>query len=117
MQNSLNAVLAIWKEVRPLIREGYAVLDKTLVMGLPATSMPPESKTKDTGIGSPYGKGAERVWRFWQDVVQKIIIGPVGKTDAATWHSPYLSSWNYNPFFIDLERLVQQKKLNPNTLE
>lgn len=117
MQKSWPAVLALWDESRPLIRQGYAVLDKTLVMGLPATSMPPTSSGQDTGIGSPYGKGAKRVWDFWQDIIQKIMIGPVGKTESATWHSPYLSEWNYNPFFIDLEQLARQKKLSPTTLE
>ena len=117
MHNSLSTVLAMWNQLRPLIREGYAVLDKTLVMGMPATSMPAESKNKDSGIGSPYGKGAERVWLFWQDIVQKIMIGPIGKTDPSNWHSPYLALWEHNPFFIDLAQLVEQKKLSAKTLE
>ena len=116
MSKSLKTVLALWETARPLIQEGYQVLNKTLVMGIPATSMPAADKDHDTGIGSPYGDGAKRIWRFWQDVVHKVMIGPIGKTDATTWHSPYLSLWQYNPFFIDLEQLVQQKKLSAGTL-
>ncbi len=112
----LKKALTLWDSARPLIAEGYRILDKTLVMGLPATSMPAIDKDHNTGIGSPYGTGAQRIWHFWQDVVQKVMIGPVGKTETATWHSPYLSLWQYNPFFIDLEQLVRQKKLSAATL-
>lgn len=112
----LQNVLRLWDEARPLIQEGYNILDKTLVLGLPATCMPPESAQKDTGIGSPYGEGASRIWQFWHNIIHKIMIGPIGKTDAKTWHSPYLSSWDYNPFFIDLETLYQKKLLTRKTL-
>ena len=84
----LQNVLRLWDEARPLIQEGYNILDKTLVLGLPATCMPPESAQKDTGIGSPYGEGASRIWQFWHNIIHKIMIGPIGKTDAKTWHSP-----------------------------
>ena len=109
-------VLHLWDTYRPLIQEGYRVLDKTLVLGLPATSMPAESAKKDSGIGSPFGEGAARVWRFWHGIISKIMQGPIGKTDAKTWHSPYLSSWDYNPFFLDLENLVKQHLLSRKTL-
>ena len=109
-------VLRLWNATRPLIQEGYRILDKTLVLGLPATCMPPESSQKDTGIGSPYGEGASRIWKFWHGVIHKIMIGPIGKTNAKTWHSPYLSSWDYNPFFLDLENLVKQRLISRKTL-
>ena len=117
MQHALRTVLKLWHEARPLVDKGYVALDKTLVMGLPATSMPASTQNQNSGIGSPYGKGAERVWHFWDHIIHKIMVGPVGKTSAATWHSPYLSSWNYNPFFIDLEKLTHQYKLPTTTLE
>jgi len=109
--------LIFWNRVRPLIEEGYAVLDKTLVLGLPATSMPASTPSKDTGIGSPYGSGAQRIWHFWHDFIHKIIIGPIGKTEAKTWHSPYLASWDYNPFFVNLEALVKKGWLKRQTLQ
>ncbi len=113
---SQDLVTKLWDEARPVIQEGLAVLNKTLILGLPASSMPPVSKEQDTGIGSPYGEGAARVWRFWHSIIHKIMIGPIGKTSAVTWHSPYLSSWDYNPFLIDLEKLVQRKWLSKKTL-
>ena len=112
-----QTILQTWDSVSPLIQEGYRVLDKTLVLGLPGTSMPAESSEKNTGIGSPYGEGAARIWRFWHNVIHKIMIGPIGKTNATTWHSPYLSSWDYNPFFIDLEDLVKEKLISRATLQ
>ena len=114
---SFETVLKIWDEARPVIQEGYRILDKTLVLGLPATSMPPESQHKDTGVGSPYGEGASRVWQFWHSIIHKMMIGPIGKTDAKNWHSPYLSSWDYNPFFLDLEDLVKQHLVSRRTLD
>ncbi len=114
---ALETVLKLWDENRALIQEGYTALDKILVLGLPATSMPPESETKDSGIGSPYGAGAERIWRFWHNIIHKIMLGPLGKTEAVTWHSPYLASWDYNPFFIDLEWLKRQKLIAADDLK
>ena len=115
--DQLKKILHLWNEARPLIQEGYRVLDKTVVLGLPATCMPAESNEKDTGIGSPYGEGASHIWQFWHGVIHKIMIGPIGKTDAKTWHSPYLSSWDHNPFFLDLENLVQRHLLSRKTLD
>ena len=114
---SFAHILTLWNRAKPLIQKGYRVLGKDVILGLPATSMPAVSKKSDTGIGSPYGAGASRVWQFWQGIIQKIMIGPVGKTEAETWHSPYLASWNYNPFLIDLENLVQQRLLSRATLD
>ncbi|MBQ3695968.1 MAG: 4-alpha-glucanotransferase [Alphaproteobacteria bacterium] len=115
--DSFEKILDLWEEARPLIQEAYHVLDKVLVLGLPASCMPPESENKDTGIGSPYGEGASRVWKFWHGIIQKMMIGPIGKTDAKTWHSPYLASWDYNPFFLDLENLVQKRLIRRETLQ
>lgn len=114
---TFEEILHLWESSRSLIQEGYSVLEKTVVLGLPATCMPPESEQKDTGIGSPYGKGAARIWSFWHDIIHKIMIGPIGRTDKNNWHSPYLASWDYNPFFIDLEKLVQKKLLSRKTLQ
>ena len=107
-QQTLRTIQKCWEEARPLIDQGYTILDKSIVMGLPATSMPAPTRERNTGIGSPYGKGAERIQKFWQKIIHKIMIGPVGKTEAATWHSPYLSSGEYNPFLIDLEQLAHK---------
>ena len=114
---SVTHILTLWNKAKPLIQEGYRVLEKDIILGLPAASMPSPSKEQDTGIGSPYGSGAERIWKFWQGIIQKIMIGPVGKTEAKTWHSPYLTTWDYNPFLIDLENLVQQRLLSRTTLD
>ena len=109
-------VQALWNSYKPLIQEGYQALDKTLVLSLPASSMPAESTTMNTGIGSPYGKGALRVWRFWQNTIHKIMLGPLGKTEKKTYYSPYLASWDYNPFLIDLEQLKRQKLISSSDL-
>ncbi len=113
---AFEEALSLWDEARALIQEGYQRLNKRVVLGLPATCMPPESKEKDTGIGSPYSEGAGRVWRFWHGVIQNIMIGPIGKTYSDTWHSPYASDWNYNPFLIDLEALYKKGFIRRATL-
>ncbi len=110
-------VQALWNTYKPLIQEGYQALDKTIVLSLPAASMPAESSTMDTGIGSPYGKGALRIWRFWQNTIHKIMLGPVGKTEAKTYYSPYLASWDYNPFLVDLEQLQRQGLVSSDDLK
>ncbi|MBQ4472055.1 MAG: 4-alpha-glucanotransferase [Alphaproteobacteria bacterium] len=116
-EETFQSLMALWDAYRPLIQEGYDALDKTIVLGLPATSMPAESDEKDTGIGSPYGEGAARIWRFWHGVIHKIMQGPIGKTSAKTWHSPYLSSWDYNPFFLDLDKLYKKRLISKKTLD
>ena len=62
--DDLSGIFNLWNKAKPLIQEGYQVLDKSLILGLPATSMPANSLNKDSGIGSPYGTGAARIWSF-----------------------------------------------------
>lgn len=106
-----------WQKSQLLIAEGYRVLDKEMTMGLPGPCMPPVSREEDSGIGSPYGRGAKRVHKFFRGVIDKILLGPGGKTNAAAHHSPYVSEVLNNPFFIPLEMMVEDGLLSEETLK
>ncbi|MDY6407265.1 MAG: 4-alpha-glucanotransferase [Pseudomonadota bacterium] len=102
---------------KPLIREGYGVLDKEVTLGMPAPCMPPESAYKNTGIGSDVGAGALRIANFFGGLFDKIQLGPMGRTMRQAKHSPYVSDLSPNPFFIPLEELVSKGMLSSDTLD
>ncbi|MDD3668991.1 MAG: 4-alpha-glucanotransferase [Alphaproteobacteria bacterium] len=110
-------LMTLWDESKPLIAEGYRVLQKEVGMGLPGPCMPAIAADKNTGIGSPYGAGAQRIAAFFGPAVDKIQLGPWGKTYRATGHSPYMSDFAHNPFFIPLEGLLERKLIAPATLK
>lgn len=110
-------LLTYWHEIQPLIQAGYHLLDKELIMNLPGPCMPCVSEDENSGIGSPYGVGAERVWQFWDKTLHKILLGPAGAVVAETSYSPYMSEVNLNPFFIPLESLVRKKLISQKDLE
>lgn len=115
--NPFQKLLALWKESQSLIAEGYRALGKEMSMSLPGPCFPPLNTARDTGIGSPYGEGAARFWSFFSGTVDKILLGPAGKTTAASRHSPYVSEITLNPFLIPLEKLVEDGILKSETLE
>ena len=55
-----------------MIHEAYRVLDKEVSMGMPGPCMTAISEGENVGIGSPYGKGAERIWGFFGTALHKI---------------------------------------------
>ncbi len=112
----MTDVLRAWQEFKPLIAEGYKVLNKEVTLNLPGPCMPAWSIDKDSGIGSPYGIGAQRIADFWKDCVHKILLGPNGKTTPETNFSPYVSEILHNPFFIPLEFLKDEKLISLKTL-
>ena len=114
--NAWQEVMRCWQSCQPLIEQGYRLLDKEVTMGLPGPCMPAESDERDIGIGSPYGKGAEHVWRFWDKTMHKILLGPGGKTCDEAQHSPYVSDMRPNPFFIPPEKLKQKKLISDDDL-
>ncbi len=113
----LKDIFSIWNKSKKLIEQGYKVLDKEVTMGMPGPCMPAVSKEKDVGIGSPYGDGAKRVHSFFGGVVNKILLGPGGKTFKYFEHSPYCSENTPNPFFIPLEYMVRDGLLDKKILE
>ncbi|MBR6412894.1 MAG: 4-alpha-glucanotransferase [Alphaproteobacteria bacterium] len=102
---------------KPLIREGYQVLNKEVTLGMPAPCMPPESAYRDTGIGSDAGEGATRIARFFGGLFDKIQLGPMGRTMREAKHSPYVSDMAPNPFFIPLEKLAEKNLISSKTLD
>ena len=113
----LETLIALFQKYKPLIRKGYRVLKKEVTLGMPAPCMPPIDRDHDTGIGSAFGAGAERVVSFFGGVFDKILLGPMGPTVSASGHSPYISDWGYNPFLLPLEKMVtdglfSEKELN-----
>ena len=114
---NIEEIISFWKSLDPLIHEAYRVLGKEVTMGMPGPCMPAISETENIGIGSPYGKGAERIWGFWGTAVHKIQLGPGGKTNKITGHSPYMSELADNPFFIPAESLVKRGLVRKKTLE
>lgn len=96
-------LLEEWNKAKPLIKRGYRVLDKEVTIGIPGVSFPALSSAKNTGIGSPYGEGAEKVAFFFEGVVDKVLLTPTGET-FPPYFSPYTGSLGYNPFFIPLEK-------------
>ena len=114
---NLNEVITFWKSLDPLIHEAYRVLDKEVSMGMPGPCMPAISECENVGIGSPYGKGAKRIWDFFGVALDKIQLGPGGRTNKITGHSPYMSELADNPFFIPPENLVEQGLVQAETLE
>lgn len=103
----LNDLIKEFKACEPLIKQGYKVLDKEVSISLPGPSMPSKSDADDSGIGSPFGDGAQRAHDFFGIFSDKISLGPSGRTFAPS-HSPYESTIGYNPFFIPLEKLTQK---------
>ena len=99
---NLKDVISFWQSLDPLIHEAYRVLDKEVSMGMPGPCMPAISEHENVGIGSPYGKGAERIWGFFGTALHKIQLGPGGRTNKITGHSPYMSELADSPFFIPL---------------
>jgi len=97
------SLLEEWNRAKPLIKMGYRVLDKEVTIGIPGVSFPAISSAKNTGIGSPYGEGAEKVAFFLDGVVDKVLLTPTGET-FPPYFSPYTGSFGYNPFFIPLEK-------------
>lgn len=112
----VSELTEILNRYKPLIQEGYHVLDKEVTLGLPAPCMPPESAYHDTGIGSSCGAGARRIYDFFEGVFDKIQLGPMGQTLHETNHSPYVSDMAPNPFFIPLEYLARDGYLSEKTL-
>ncbi len=102
---------------KPLIRKGYQVLNKEVILGLPAPCMPAISPYHNTGIGSSYGAGAKRISDFFGGIFDKIQLGPMGQTDKESKHSPYVSDLKPNPFFIPLEYLAEDKLISDKTLQ
>ena len=80
MEN-LHQAISYWKSLKPLVQEAYRVLDKEVTMGMPGPCMPAISENENVGIGSPYGKGAERIWNFFGTALHKIQLGPGGRTN------------------------------------
>ena len=114
-EKSYEEVLRQWQQAQPLIREGYAILHKKIHLVMPGSCMPAGSVGEDSGIGSPYGQGAQRLADFF--VLDKVMVGPLGKTNAQAEHSPYMSSLQPNPFLIPLEKLYEQSLLSEKTLQ
>ena len=114
---NLQDIISFWKSLDPLIHEAYRVLGKEVTMGMPGPCMPAISENENVGIGSPYGKGAERIWGFFGTALHKIQLGPGGRTNKITGHSPYMSELADNPFFIPPESLVKRGMVKPETLE
>ena len=114
---TLKEVISFWQSLDPLIHEAYRVLDKEVTMGIPGPCMPAISENENVGIGSPYGKGAERIWGFFGTVLHKIQLGPGGRTNKITGHSPYMSELDDNPFFIPPESLIKRGLVKSETLE
>lgn len=115
--NPFQKLLSLWLDSQQLIKEGYQTLNKEVSMSLPGPCFPPLNSARDSGIGSPYGEGAARVQSFFRGIVDKIMLGPSGKTTSETRHSPYVSESVLNPFLIPLERLAEDGILSTETLE
>ncbi|MBO7483956.1 MAG: 4-alpha-glucanotransferase [Alphaproteobacteria bacterium] len=113
---NLHNIISYWKSLKPLIHEAYRALDKEVTMGMPGPCMPAISESENVGIGSPYGKGAGRIWDFFGTELHKIQLGPGGRTNKIAGHSPYMSEQADNPFFIPPEDLVTQKLIKSETL-
>ena len=107
-ENAWQQLLSYWHQIQPLIQTGYHLLDKEVTMGLPGPCMPAYDLNFDIGIGSPYGKGANRVWEFWGKTIHKILLGPSGRTFKEAKHSPYVSDDEHpNPYFIPVEFFIE----------
>ena len=97
-----KSLLKEWEKTKQLTRQGYKILDKEMTIAIPGPCFPAYSQDKDTGIGSPYGQGGKDFCSFWNKVVDKVLLGPSGKTFAPLF-SPYESTLSENPLFIPLE--------------
>ena len=111
----LKEIISYWKSLDPLIHKAYLVLDKEVTMGMPGPCMPAISESENVGIGSPYGKGAKRIWGFFGTALHKIQLGPGGRTNKITGQSPYMSELTDNPFFIPPESLVERGLVKAET--
>ncbi|MBP5344125.1 MAG: 4-alpha-glucanotransferase [Alphaproteobacteria bacterium] len=111
-------LLVCWREIQPLIRQGYLILNKKVTLGMPGPCMPALDKNYDIGIGSPYSLGAESVWRFWDKAIDNILLGPEGKTFASHQYSPYVSDTEQaNPFLIPPEKLLAKDLISPEDMD
>lgn len=106
-------LLKQWSEAKKLVKEGYGILDKEMTMGIPGPCMP--ATDNDVGIGTPYGKGAERLIDFFSGCIDKLLLGPSGKV-FPPFYSPYESAFGENPFFIVFDewrgKLIDSKTID-----
>ena len=115
----MKKVMQAWDKAKELVKQGYKILNKEVTMGIPGPCFPAISPDMDRGIGSPYDKGAAAFENFWDGVVDKILLGPSGRT-FPPFFSPYESALSENPFFIPLEKWTLADKgvlLSKKTLE
>lgn len=105
----MKKILHSWQQAKQLIRQGYRILNKEVTMAIPGPCFPALTPDLDTGIGTPYGKGAAAFTEFWDGVVDKILLGPSGRTFPPLF-SPYESVLAENPFFIPLEKWTSSEK-------
>ena len=116
-EKSWYDLLKYWHEIQPLIHHGYHILNKKVTLGLPGPCMPAFDKNYDIGIGSPYGYGADRIWKFWDKTIDNILLGPEGKTFAKYQYSPYVSDDEEpNPFLIPPEKLLEKNLISKANL-
>lgn len=94
----------LWEDAKPLIRQGYRVLDKKVVLAVPAVSFPAGEQEVDIGIGSPYGDSAREFTNFFYGVADDFLLTPIGETFPPEF-SPYTSTLGYNPHLIPPEKL------------
>ena len=97
-----------WKNTKKLVQQGYKILNKCVILNIPAPCLPADSIKQNTGIGSPISRGGKRFFDFFEGVFDKILFGPTGRTFAPKY-SPYESAFGQNPFFIDLYKLTTEK--------
>ena len=104
----MNTLQHEWNETKKLVRQGYRLLNKTVILNIPAPCLPATDDSEDTGIGSPTSRGGKRFFDFFEGIFDKVLLGPAGRTFAPK-HSPYESTYGYNPFFIDLQALTTKE--------
>ncbi len=93
----------IWKKHQKLIEQGYRILDKEIIFNIPATSFP--AGKIDTGIGTPYGLGAQKLFDFF--FCHKALLTPTGITFASNY-SPYESGISQSWFLLDLDKFIDK---------
>ena len=93
-----SAHLAVTEALQKLSKKNLALI-------IHGTSFPADP---DTGVGSPYGKGARKLLQFIKQLgFNGLQLGPSGKTKSVD-ASPYNStSFSENPLFIDLAALTE----------
>ena len=105
----MKKVIHAWDKTKELVKQGYKILNKEVTMGIPGPCFPAISPDMDKGIGSPYDKGAAAFENFWDGVIDKILLGPSGRT-FPPFFSPYESALSENPFFIPLEKWTSPER-------